>query len=180
MKHSEIERLLPGIFQRAVHDGNPLDALLQVMEVLHAPDEEILDNLDRYFDPYSAPDAFVPFLAYWVDLARFLPTGTERGFGSTAPVWPPGLGRLRELIAASADLSRWRGTARGLVTFLEIATGTPGFTVEEQPLGDNGLPRPFHIVIDAPAATTTHTALLRKIIEQEKPAYVSYELRFSA
>lgn len=180
MKHSEIERLLPGIFQRAVHHGNPLNALLHVMEGMHSPDEEILDNLDRFFDPYGAPDAFIPFLAYWVDLSRFLPGGEDGPLDGTAPIWPPGLGRLRELIAASADLSQWRGTARGLVSFLEIATGTPGFSVDEGPLGDDGLPRPFHIVIDAPAATERHSVLLRRIIEQEKPAYVSYELRFSA
>jgi phage tail-like protein len=180
MKQREIERLLPGIFQRAVHPGNPLDALLAVMETLHAADEEILDQLDTYFDPYRAPDMFVPYLAYWVDLARFLPADIDEALQSSAPLWPPGLGRLRELIAASADLSRWRGTARGLVRFLETATGVPGFTIDENPVDAGGRALPFHIVVTGPLASQAYEPLLRRIIGQEKPAYVSYELRFSA
>lgn len=180
MKQHEIERLLPGIFQRAVHPGNPLDALLGVMETLHVTDEEILDQLDTYFDPYRAPDSFVPYLAYWVDLARFLPADIDEALQSSAPLWPPGLGRLRELIAASADLSRWRGTANGLVRFLETATGVSGFTIDELPAGDDGLPLPFHIIVNAPLVSQGYEPLLRRIISQEKPAYVSYELRFNA
>jgi phage tail-like protein len=180
MKQREIEWLLPGVFQRAVHPGNPLDALLAVMEELHASDEDILDRLDTYFDPYRAPDAFVPYLAYWVDLARFLPADIDEALASSAPLWPPGLGRLRELIAASADLSRWRGTAAGLVRFLETATGVQGFRIDEQPIGTDDLPQPFHITVYAPLASQVYEPLLRRIINQEKPAYVSYELRFNA
>jgi len=51
MKPSEIARLLPGVFQRTIHPGSPLLALLEVMELLQAPAEEILENLDGFFDP---------------------------------------------------------------------------------------------------------------------------------
>ena len=77
MKQAEIKQLLPEIFQRAVHPGNPLFAVLSVMEVLQAPSENILQNLETHFDPRRSPDRFVAYLASWVDLDRLL---------STAPV----------------------------------------------------------------------------------------------
>ncbi len=51
MKRTEIEQMLPGIFQRTVQEGTPLFALLEVMEALPAPDEAVLDQLDAFFDP---------------------------------------------------------------------------------------------------------------------------------
>ncbi len=75
MKRTEIEQLLPGIFQRTVQPGTPIFALLEIMEALPAPDETILNTLDSFFDPHRAPDAFVPFLASWVDLDRLLQEG---------------------------------------------------------------------------------------------------------
>jgi hypothetical protein len=49
MKRTEIEQMLPGIFQRTVQEGTPLLALLEVMEALPAPDETVLDQLDAFF-----------------------------------------------------------------------------------------------------------------------------------
>ena len=46
MKQEEIERLLPWIFRRTVAPGSPLAAILEVMEVLHAPVEGVLAGLD--------------------------------------------------------------------------------------------------------------------------------------
>jgi len=164
MKSAEILRLLPGVFQRTARAGSPLTALLSVMEVLHAPSEQVLENLDALFDPRRAPDRFVPFLARWVDLD--LPVTT-------------GLGRLRELAAAGVELSRWRGTARGLLLFLSTATGRKDFEVDERVPGPNGLPRPFHILVRAPGELMAHRPMLERIIELEKPAYVTYELHFT-
>jgi phage tail-like protein len=164
MKSAEILRLLPGIFQRTARSGSPLAALLSVMEALHAPSEEVLENLDALFDPRRAPDRFVPFLARWVDLD--LPVTT-------------GLGRLRELTAAGVELSRWRGTARGLLLFLSTATGRQDFEVDERVPGPNGLPLPFHVRVRAPAELAPHRPMLERIIEMEKPAYVTYELHFA-
>src|SRR4051812_5361415 len=130
MKSAEILRLLPGVFQRTAREGGPLMALLGVMEVLQAPTEATLEQLDALFDPRRAPDRFVPFLAHWVDLD--LPVTT-------------GVGRLRERVAAGVGLSRWRGTARGLLLFLSTATGRKDFQLDERVPGPDGLPRPFHI-----------------------------------
>lgn len=162
MRSSEIRRLLPGIFQRTLgRGGTPLTAALEVMSALHAPAEAVLQDLDRSFDPRRTPERFVPLIARWMDLEVAL--GAEPG-------------RLRELTAAAFELAQWRGTARGLVRFLEIATGATGFQVEERVLGEDGLPRPFHVRITVPASAADRRAFLEQIIQREKPAHVTYEL----
>ena len=112
MKQAEIATLLPGVFQRAIRPGTPLAALLAVMEAQHAPVEALLVELDGYFDPYRAPDLFVTLLAGWVDLDRLFAAPPEAlDEANIRHLYGPGLGRLRELVAAAAYLSRWRGTA---------------------------------------------------------------------
>src|SRR5919199_4115110 len=104
MKQAEIAGLLPGIFQRTIFPDNPISALLAVMEELHQPAEDALEHLDAFFDPYRAPDRFVPFIAGWVDLERLLRQSPEQREITGATPLPSGLGRLRELIAAAARL----------------------------------------------------------------------------
>jgi phage tail-like protein len=180
MKRTEIERLLPGVFQRTIHAGppgeQPLLALLEVMESLHAPDEAILESLEQIVNPYQTPERFVPYLASWLDLERFL--SDAPGKARTPPPWPAGTGQLRALVAVATELSHWRGTARGLLGFLETATGVPGFTIDEEVPGPDGQPRPFHFRVVAPAAAERFRTLIEAIIAQEKPAHVTYELSF--
>jgi phage tail-like protein len=176
MTRNEIEQLLPSVFQRTLRPGSPLTALLDVMEGLHAPVEDILAHIDAYFEPRRTPDYFVAYLAGWVDLDRFLIHAQENGVPTSS--FSAGLGRLRELIAAAAMLSKWRGTARGLRMFLEIATGVEGFEVDELVPDDDGRPRPFHVRVQAPEAARRHQELILRIIAMEKPAYVTSEVAF--
>ena len=177
MKQTQIKKLLPWVFQRTAQPGNPLTALLDVMEDMHAPVEETLSHLDSMFDPRRTADAFVPYLAGWVDLGVLV--DVSRGGGPAASTtFPTGMGRLRELIASAAMLSEWRGTKRGLQMFLEIATGAGGFSIDEQVRKPDGTIRPFHLQVTAPKDLVVHRPLLERIIELEKPAYVTYELSF--
>jgi phage tail-like protein len=179
MKPNEIAQLLPGIFQRTLHPGNPLSGLLEVMEGLNAIPEETLENLDAFFNPYRTPDRFVPFLADWVDLEWLLVQSPgERLVTGVMPLGS-GLGRLRELVAASARLAQMRGTAAGLILFLETATGIQGFKIEENVSCANHHPRPFHLCIHAPKESAPYQVMIERIIEFEKPAYVTYELIFN-
>jgi phage tail-like protein len=178
MKQNEIETLLPSVFQRTALQGGPLYALLGVMETLHAQPEAILENLEAYFDPYRCPDAFVPYLANWVDLERFLPYLPQTRSELSTFAFPPGLGRLRELILAAVFLSKWRGTALGLRVFLETATGITGFEIDEQVYDENGEAVPFRVRVRAPAAARKYEALVRRIIALEKPAYVTCIIAF--
>ena len=172
--------MLPHVFRQTLRPASPLDALLEVMELLHEPAEAVLSKLETYFNAYGTPDIFVPYLACWVDLDRFYPFYSAQPLEIQRSVDPisSGTGHLRELIAAAAYLSQWRGTAKGLKLFLETATGINGFELVENVEDENGNPRPFHIRIVAPPGAERHIALIERIVKQEKPAYVSYELEF--
>jgi hypothetical protein len=182
MRTQEIERLFPAVYQGSLREGEPLAALLGVMEALHQRPERELGSLDETFNPRRTRDAFVPVLATWVDL-RWLWSEQDRTVGDlpggVSPVIER-LGLLRELTASAAHLSQWRGTARGLVAFLERATGLAGFDIDESVQGHDGQVRPFHISIIAPAAADDPRirGLITRIVQMEKPAYVTYELGF--
>lgn len=176
MKRSEIEGLLPGVFQRTVRRGSPLAGILEAMEALHAPDEEVLQDLPSFFNPHRTPDEFVAYLACWVDLGRLLAGPLDELSTLDSPPIASGLGRLRELIAAAAYLSRWRGTARGLVLFLETVTGVLGFEVDEHVTDEEGRHRPFHIRVRVPSEAMPYRRLIKEIVEMEKPAYATWEL----
>jgi phage tail-like protein len=172
MRREEIKGRLPEVFERtADNPGKPLSVLLDVMEALHAPSEAALEELDRYFDPRRAPDPFVPFLAWWVDFGWLLFEDPDAVDAPLRP-YPGGLGRLREVTAGAAAMAKWRGTKMGLVGLLEAATGTPGFTVDEDLRDEAGRPLSFRIKVHAPEAARPLADLIRRIAEHEKPAHV--------
>ena len=173
MKRREIARLMPEVFQRTVRPGEPLAGLLEVMEGLHAPSETALADFDAHLDPNRCPDAFVPLLARWLDLDRFLGAGTD------PDAFAAGAGQLRELVGAAPALSRWRGTQHGLVAFLETMTGVGGFGVDDRVLDSTGRPRPFHLRVSAPAGAAHLSELVVQVVESEKPLHVTYEVVYA-
>ncbi|MCW5981095.1 MAG: hypothetical protein KIT09_23635 [Bryobacteraceae bacterium] len=177
MKEAEIAQLLPEVFQRTVGPRSVLRSALAAMEQLHGPAEEILAQIDSIPDPHRTPDAFVAFLARWVDLERIFTEAAARAPDAIEVPISTGLGRLRQLIQMAARLSRWRGTAFGLRSFLETATGVTGFEIEEEVV-EEGKVKPFHIRVRAPKTVEEHRPLIEKIIEVERPAYVTWELVF--
>jgi len=178
MNRREIERLLPAVFQRTCNtEGSPLIAILEVMAALHEPAEQVLTELDMICDPIRTPDAFVPFLARWVDLERIFDPALLSSQELEVPI-STGLGRLRELTVAAGTLAQWRGTKRGLLLFLTTATGMDAFEIQENVTGPDGRVMPFHIEVIAPVEAKPHRTLLERIVKQEKPAYVTYRLRF--
>jgi phage tail-like protein len=175
MDRDQIKTFLPSVFQRTDQRGNLLAAMLDVMEILHAPAEEVIENIDQYFDARRTPDDFVLLLAQWVNLDRIFPSNViELG----SPTMPE-IGRLRELIANATYLSKWRGTKKGLLLFLQMATGAVDFEIDERVKDDNGQIKPFHLGIRAPQPAEPQADLIRRIIESEKPAHTTYELTFS-
>lgn len=180
MKHREIKQLLPEVFKRTDQPGSSLHGLLAAMEALTEPAEEILQHLPLYFNPYNTPEKFLPFLAGWVDLDRFFSNPNNQSIIDASNFLQEfDSGRLRELIVAAIQLSKLRGTAKGLQSFLEIATGFKGFEIEETISHEKTGALPFHIKISAPKAAQIHSLLIERIIEQEKPAYVTYNLVFN-
>ncbi|WP_026608000.1 phage tail protein [Methylocapsa acidiphila] len=171
MRAAEIARLLPEIYQDALDASPALCTILDIMERLHAPDERVVANIDAYFDPRRAPDAFVEMMARWLALGPYLerdPLGQRR-----AAVGPAA---LRDLVAVAAELARYRGTADAMIAFLERATGVTGFTIEENPPDSAGRPQPFHIRVGVPPAAAAKRDLVSRIVAGERPAWVTFEL----
>ena len=158
MRRQAIERLLPAVYQRVATEGSVLYALLDVMEAMHAPSEQRLAAVDDLFDPYRTPEDLVPFLARWTASAQ------------VAAVLPLPIGRRRDVVAESASLAQLRGTAAGLLAYLEIATGVAGVRIEEPS------DRPFHFVVRVPEGAENQVDLLRRIADLEKPAATTCEV----
>lgn len=181
MRQADISRLLPEVFQRTIKPETPLAAILSVMEGLHEPAEQVIETLADNFSVYRASDPFVILLAHYLDLDRYLAQVDMDGYEADdlLPSIASGMGRLRQLIGCAPELSRWRGTGWGLRSFLETATGLSGFEIREKVLDDEGDPLPFHIQVVAPASALVYQDLVRQIVEQEKPAYVTHDIIFN-
>ena len=167
MQKEAIAQLMPAIFRSSMagadNQTDMLTALLAVMEQLHQKTETELDQLHHRLDPDFASRDFLPFLAHWLGLGALL---AEEGFFAGSA----GQDRLRNLLTEAAHLSHFRGTRYGITRLLEAATGVSGFHVDEHAT------LPFHIVIHyLPAGRPFHN-LIERIIQLEKPAYVTYEL----
>lgn len=162
---------LPGLYRDVPGQDGVLDMLLAAADRLQSPVEHLLDTLDEHVDPRRAPERFVPYLASWLGLDRYFdwPGGRHR---HGTPRYAAGMPALRELVARSSSLARWRGTRGALEGFLEAATGLPGFGVAEAP------DRDFHLVVTAPAAAAAFADLVARVVEEERPAYATFEIHY--
>lgn len=162
MKADKIEELLPWVFQRTLaQKDNPMHGFIHVMEQLHEPTEAAFADLHSYFNPYTTPERFLPFLAKMLDLDFYLMP--------LPPYLPTGINNLRNLVAQAIDLNQERGTNKGLERFLETATGINGFAIREAK-------KPFHLQIRLPEAAKPYREFVEKIIRRERPAYTTFEL----
>ncbi len=180
MRIEQIKNLLTYVFQEACYDRSPLKALLGAMETLHEKTENQLEVLDKTFDPRRTSPDFVFYLARWVDMLEVF--SRQDDFEHDGDIEHldllSGVGRLRELVMQSAEIARWRGTSKGMTKFLEVATGITGYKIEECVSGKDDLETAFNIRITAPIEASAMHSLVRRIIELEKPAYVTYELEY--
>ena len=184
-------RYLPRIYQE---QDEVMARFLMLFESFWAPIESQIDNLPLYFDPAFTPLKLLPWLASWVDL-------------TLDDHWPEA--KRRQLLKAAVSLYRKRGTRRGLQEYLEIYTGAQvqisehgahnfllGHGARLGPgvaLGTLNMPHTFTVTVYLPPAeNVAATAVDRKryeaerrqmiesIIEAEKPAHTSYNLRIEA
>ena len=148
---------LPAIY----HEDPFLGRFLCIFEDVLSPVERTLANVEMYFDPMIAPQGFLPWLASWVDLVL-----DEN--------WP--IQKQRELIHSAVELYRWRGTKRGLREYLRIYTGVEPELIEHFTAADGG-PYTFTVIIRVDDPAAVNEALVRRVIEAEKPAHTTYNLR---
>ncbi|MEM6520029.1 MAG: phage tail protein [Cyanobacteria bacterium P01_D01_bin.71] len=172
---------LPNLYREVDFVGR----LLKVFELAFEPAVQTWDGLWAYLNPRLAPEGMLPFLAHWV------------GWQISPDL---SLHQQRDLIAQALEIYRWRGTRRGLRLSLHLATGLPlegppgeapaiaiqetfgaGLVVGETCLGPEAIiggTKPFHftVVLRQPANLDLDESLIRKTIEQEKPAFCTYDL----
>ncbi|HNI35648.1 MAG TPA: phage tail protein [Microthrixaceae bacterium] len=161
-----ISRQLPAILQ----DDELILNIVGALDTVLAPIFLTLDNLDAYFDPMLAPDDFVQWLAEWMGLLL-------------DETWP--IEFTRAAVASTADLYRWRGTARGIREVLEMYTGVPvtiaesgGATWSSDPDPiPPGSPVPALTVgIPLPDLSATDVRRLDLIIGSLKPAHIPHQI----
>jgi len=154
---SKFLQYLPAIYQGSDFMGR----FLRIFEDVLEPVEGILGQTHFYFDPRMTPPSFLPWLASWIDLIL-----DEN--------WPEE--RRRELIRRGVELYQWRGTKRGLLTYLEIYAGVRPEIVEHLTAADGG-PFRFTVILKVKGKGSVDEARVRGIIDAEKPAHTTYDLR---
>ncbi|MEO0985400.1 MAG: phage tail protein [Cyanobacteria bacterium J06639_14] len=166
--------------------------LLQLFEQTFEPSVETLKLLWAYLDPQTSPLNLLPFLAHWVGWPTDFPW-------NIAP--PSDITRQRQLIHNAMELYRWRGTEQGLRHYLHLYTGLPktddcihienalrpGFEVDIARLDETAIiegGRPYHFIVRlrshppqiAYADLDAQRPLIHTLIDQEKPAFCTFEL----
>ena len=144
--------------------------LTAALDGVLAPILSTLDNLQWYLDPKLAPPDFLVWLGGWVGMV----------LDETLP-----LERQRTLVSEAAALYRIRGTARGLVRYLEIVTGAR-VEIEESgaaaahtsssntPPGRPGHELTVRLYVDDPKSIDLANVNAR--IASAKPAHVVHRL----
>ncbi|MBD2449735.1 phage tail protein [Nostoc sp. FACHB-152] len=181
--HSRYINFLPIIYREVDFIGRFIKIFEETVEPLIESFNVMWANLDSL----TAPQALLPFLAHWVAWPL-------------DPVWD--IAQQRRLIRRAIELYRWRGTRKGLRLYLHLYTGLPldehiaqesnkhisitepfsrGFILDSAKLGEDavlggGQPYHFNIRLRSDNYKNIDEILVRQIIEQEKPAFSTYNL----
>jgi phage tail-like protein len=158
---------LPAMYQ----DGDFGMRFVGALEAVLDPIVAVIDALPAHFNPDHAPRDVLNLLAAWL--------GVE--VDESQPIK-----ERRRLVRESAELSRRRGTVRGLELALELAFPKLPLRVEDNggvTWGDaqalESSPSSFVVYCDKPIPETTQAAVAR-CIEQYKPVQCTYRLRVKA
>lgn len=199
-KESKYARYLPSIYQRDIDDPssvflwNFLKAFEKVLSGIEdgvsidgkpvKGIEEILDNIQNYFDPHEAPADFLNWLAGWVALTL-----------KEGETWSED--KKRELISRIVPLYRKRGTKEGLEEYLKIYVGDNVSVFDD--LGPlrvgvssrvgvdtviGGLP-PYFFIVEVtfpapnPGLIAEKKRAIKEIIDIEKPAHTFYRININ-
>ncbi len=180
--HTAYMKFLPVLYREVDFIGR----FMKIFELAYQPAIDSFNLMWANLDPLTASKALLPFLAHWV-------------------AWPIdsiwNLDQQRRLIRRAIELYRWRGTRKGLRLYLHLYTGLPldehlpneadkhisisepfgqSFILGEAKIGTAVLAggQPYHFVVRlrSDRANNIREELVRLVIEQEKPAYCTYEL----
>ncbi len=179
-------RWLPSIYQRNdLNNRNFLRDLLWIVQHLFTSIDEQLDAVHSFFDPYEAPERFLPWLASWSAMVL-------------EEDWP--IVKKRRLIKKAIEMYRIRGTVKGLKLFISLFTGhepeikeniwpfrgwrvgvTSDIGVDSVVLPPVNLAHTFVVEMPVAYKDISPEAVIRihEIIQMEKPANTQYYLRFA-
>ena len=158
--------MLPGIYQADDFAQRFTEGLDDVL----APILSTLDNLSAYFDPRTAPEDFLEYLATWVGIYL-------QGSWS--------LERRREVVRGAVGIHRHRGTARGIraavATVLDAAVEvreSGAVAWSRRPGADlPGSPDPELVVrVDLPELSALEMRRLDELVSLVKPAHVPHRI----
>jgi phage tail-like protein len=181
--HSAYTAFLPTVYQEV----DFIHRFIKIFEQAFDPVVNSFTSMWATLDPLTAPESLIPFLAHWVD-------------------WPLDsqldLPHQRRLIRRAVEIYKSRGTRKGLRFYLHLYTGLP---LDEQieheedkaiaiaePFGQGclfgiayvgrdaifggGRPYHFEVRLRTKPDNPIDEQLVRRIIDQEKPAFCSYDL----
>ncbi len=181
--HSAYTTFLPSVYQEI----DFIHRFIKIFEQAFDPVVNSFTSMWANLDPLTAPQSLIPFLAHWVD-------------------WPLDaqldLPHQRRLIRRAVEIYRSRGTRKGLRFYLHLYTGLPldeDIEQEEnksiritEPFGQGclfgiayvgrdavfggGKPYHFEVRLRSSPDNLIDEQLVRRIIDQEKPAFCSYDL----
>lgn len=164
---------LPAIFRSEEKDGFTYRFLSIFAETLEEMEDKIY-GFHRHLSPLSADRGFLQWLAFWVAF-------------ELDENWP--VEKQRQLIISAIELYRWRGTIKGIQTFVEIYTGLKPVIVEPFSAGwqlevkstlglDTKIYEPFEdahcfsvIVMTNEELSDEEKERVMAIVEREKPAH---------
>jgi phage tail-like protein len=159
---------LPAMYQ----DGDFGMRFVGALEAVLDPIVAVLDALPAHFNPDHAPRDILTLLASWM--------GVDLDEGQS-------LRDRRELVRQAAELSRRRGTRRGIELALKL--GFPalplrvedhgGVTWKADDVSRESPPASFVVYCDKPIPEEIQAAVAR-CIEQYKPVHTTYRLRVKA
>ncbi|MDB9375329.1 phage tail protein [Nodularia sphaerocarpa] len=181
--YSAYMEFLPVLYREVDFIGR----FLKIFEQAYQPAIDSFNVMWANLDPLTTPKALLPFLAHWVGW-------------QVDSVWD--LHQQRRLIHRAVELYRWRGTRKGLRLYLHLYTGLPldeeitnetdkhisitepfgpSFVLGSAQLGSavlaGGEAYNFRVCLRPNRPNMNiNEQLIRQIIDQEKPAFCTYEL----
>lgn len=175
---------LPATYQEDEGSRDFLERYLSLFHSFFSRSEEEIEQFTRYLDPVAAPAGFVPFLASWLAIAA------DENWSIEA---------RRTLIRLVPLLYRIRGTRSGIVQWIELYLGRVPVVIEPFQLDCieseghrqvvnrlyGSSPYCFAVLIEpvwedvacpvkrAVPISRSQLSMVKRIVEQERPAYTS-------
>jgi len=113
-------RYLPAIYQEDPVAKDFLERFLSIFQTVLSDLETDITRIFSYFDPDTVPEAFLTWLASWMNLA----------LDEDWPVY-----KKRYFIKRAFELYKWKGTPAGIESLVQIYTGKKPIILEHSQIG---------------------------------------------